>query len=385
MSTNTNLNVMTVKLSEAAAIIKTAAIAGQSVMLWGSPGIGKSDLIRAIAGSAYHIEDLRLSQMESVDIRGLPHNLEEDGDVTTIWAMPTFIRRARREFDKTGKFTIYFFDEITSANSSLQSAAYQLILDRKIGDYAMNPGDIVVAAGNRMTDRGATFNMLSPLANRFLHLEIRVDFDDWQEWAIETKLNPDVVGYLSAFKDHLNKFDPKTTDRAFPTPRSWAAVGRMVDAGTPESLMLEMVSGLVGAGVARQFITHRKYSANLPPVNQIFDGTAKALGKVEISAAYALGTSVTYEFIERFKQYKAAKTEGGKKAELAEKKWLAEFDNAMAYIQANLSKELVITVATSSTQNKGAPVIFPLAKTPAGRAFFENYGKLLFKVLNTND
>ena len=142
------------------------------VMLWGPPGVGKSDMVRQTAmRHQVPVIDIRLSQMEPSDLRGIPFRV--DGHVE--WAVPAILPDARRH----GTSGILFLDEITSAPPSVSAAAYQLILDRRLGEYQVPPGWAIFAAGNRQGDRGVTYTMPAPLANRFSHFEVEVNLDDW--------------------------------------------------------------------------------------------------------------------------------------------------------------------------------------------------------------
>ena len=142
------------------------------VMLWGPPGIGKSQIIAQVA--VRHdapMIDIRLSQMEPTDLRGIPFRIENRVE----WAVPSMLPDAKRH----GLYGILFLDEITSAPPSVSAAAYQLILDRRLGDYEVPAGWAIFAAGNRQGDRGVTYTMPAPLANRFSHFEVESNIDDW--------------------------------------------------------------------------------------------------------------------------------------------------------------------------------------------------------------
>ncbi|MCW8986057.1 MAG: MoxR family ATPase, partial [Gammaproteobacteria bacterium] len=146
------------------------------VMLWGAPGVGKSQIISQIAKRHNApLIDIRLSQMEPSDLRGIPFR---DGD-RVEWAIPSMLPNAETH----GPEGILFLDEITSAPPSVSAAAYQLILDRKLGDYEVPKGWAIFAAGNRQGDRGVTYTMPAPLANRFSHFDFEVNVDDWVAWA----------------------------------------------------------------------------------------------------------------------------------------------------------------------------------------------------------
>ena len=184
------------------------------VMLWGPPGVGKSDLISQIGErNKVPVIDIRLSQMEPSDLRGIPFR-----DVDKVeWAVPSMLPNAERH----GTAGILFLDEITSAVPSVSAAAYQLILDRRLGDYHVPDGWAIFAAGNRQGDRGVTYTMPSPLANRFSHYEVDINLDDWVSWAYKHSINETIIAFLRFRPELLFDFDPAHNPVAFPSPRSW--------------------------------------------------------------------------------------------------------------------------------------------------------------------
>ena len=184
------------------------------VMLWGPPGVGKSDMVRQLA-QRHHAEviDIRLSQMEPSDLRGIPFRIDEFVE----WAVPSMLPNA----DRHGRYGILFLDEITSAPPSVSAAAYQLILDRRLGNYQVPSGWAIFAAGNRQGDRGVTYTMPAPLANRFSHFDVDINLDDWVAWAYENEIDDRVIGFLRFRPDLLFDFDPAHNPVAFPSPRSW--------------------------------------------------------------------------------------------------------------------------------------------------------------------
>ena len=132
------------------------------VMLWGAPGVGKSQMVAQVAARNHvPLIDIRLSQMEPSDLRGIPFL---KGDIVD-WAIPSMLPDQKRH----GVAGILFLDEITSAPPSVSAAAYQLILDRSLGEYKVPDQWAIIAAGNRQGDRGVTYTMPAPLANRFSH------------------------------------------------------------------------------------------------------------------------------------------------------------------------------------------------------------------------
>ena len=262
------------------------------VFLWGPPGIGKSDIVQQIgADTTREVIDVRLALWEPTDIKGIPYFDSNAGTMT--WAPPA-------ELPTDPKSTaILFLDELNSAPPAVQAAAYQLILNRKVGTYVLPKGVDIVAAGNRDGDKGVTYRMPAPLANRFVHLEMKVDFDDWQDWATLNGIHPEVVGYVGYAKQDLYDYDPKSPSKSFATPRSWSFVSDLVsdDEIDTESLT-NLVSGAIGDGLAVKFMAHRKVASQMPNPSDILAGKVMEMASKEISAMYSLTVSLCYELQE---------------------------------------------------------------------------------------
>ena len=184
------------------------------VMLWGPPGVGKSQMVAQVAQkNNVEVIDIRLSQMEPSDLRGIPFRDKE----MVEWAIPAMLPNEKRH----GESGILFLDEITSAAPSVSAAAYQLILDRRLGQYIVPNGWAIFAAGNRQGDRGVTYTMPAPLANRFSHFEVDINLDDWVAWAYANYIDDRIIAFLRFRPDLLFDFDPAHNPVAFPSPRSW--------------------------------------------------------------------------------------------------------------------------------------------------------------------
>src|SRR5210317_282340 len=238
--------VRTVSPNKAKNSIRHAIAKKRPIFLWGPPGIGKSDIVKQITEnlSNSYLIDVRLSLWEPTDIKGIPYY--DANDNVMAWAPPSEL--PDEDFAKQYKTVVLFLDELNSAAPAVQAAAYQLILNRKVGTYKLPDNVVIVAAGNRETDKGVTYRMPAPLANRFVHLELRVDFEDWLTWATENKIHADVVGYLTFAKQDLYDFDPKSSSRAFATPRSWSFVSELLDDDLSQSTLTDLVAGSVGEG-----------------------------------------------------------------------------------------------------------------------------------------
>ena len=290
-----NVAIRTISPNKAKTRIMHSMKKKRPIFIWGPPGIGKSDVVHQIGEYMdAHVIDIRLSLWEPTDIKGIPYYAANDN--TMQWAPPVDLPDAKMA--KKYKNIILFLDEMNSAAPAVQAAAYQLILNRRVGQYILPDNVYIVAAGNREADKGVVYRMPAPLSNRFVHLELAVDFDDWFQWAVDNKIHKDVVGYLQFSKKDLYDFDPKSPSRSFATPRSWSFVSELLEDDLDEETQTDLVSGCVGEGLAIKFSAHRKVAAQMPNPTEILSGKVKELQTKEISAMYSLTVSLCYELKE---------------------------------------------------------------------------------------
>ena len=255
--------------------------------LWGAPGIGKSSIVKQIAKSrGVGFIDLRLALMDPTDLKGIPF-YDKDSH-TALWAPPAFLPREGEG--------ILFLDELNSAAPSVQASAYQLILDRRVGEYELPDGWAIVAAGNREGDRGVTYRMPSPLANRFVHFEMDVDVKDWRLWAYKNALDERVISYISYKSEHLFTFDAKSDAKSFATPRSWEYVNSVLKSSVSEDLLLETIGGAVGREVAVSFLAFCKVMNRLPDIKNILHSGSGEYSD-EVDVLYALSTGLVSAFL----------------------------------------------------------------------------------------
>ncbi len=249
--------------------------------LWGAPGIGKSSIVKQIADSkSIGFIDLRLALMDPTDLKGIPFYDKESH--TALWAPPAFLPR-----DGEG---ILFLDELNAAPPSVQASAYQLILDRCVGEYSLPDGWAIIAAGNREGDRGVTYRMPSPLANRFVHFEMVVDVDDWRFWAYKKELDERIIAYIAYKNEHLFTFDAKSDVKSFATPRSWEYVDSILRSGMCEEFLLDALSGAIGREVAVGFLSFAKVMNRLPDIKKILSsGEGEYSEEVDVLYALSVG------------------------------------------------------------------------------------------------
>ena len=315
----------TLSPNKAKSRISHAITKKRPVFIWGPPGIGKSDIVHQIGDALdAHVIDVRLSLWEPTDIKGIPYYSAEDNKMS--WAPPVELPDAAMASQH--KAIILFLDEMNSAAPAVQAAAYQLILNRRVGAYELPDNVYIVAAGNRETDKGVTYRMPAPLANRFVHLELAVSFDDWFNWAVDNKIHKDVVGFLQFAKRDLYDFDPKSPNRSFATPRSWSFVSELLEDNLDDETTTDLVSGCVGEGLAIKFVAHRKVAASMPNPSDILEGKIKEIKSKEISAMYSLTVSLCYELKEA--------------CDKGDKKFDSKVDKFLRFMMDNFETELVV-------------------------------------------
>lgn len=265
-----------------------------SVMLWGPPGVGKSQAVRQIGErigretkKQVKVTDVRLLLFNPIDLRGIPTANEDK--TLAVWLRPQIFQMDASD----GVINILFLDEISAAPQSVQAAAYQITLDRTVGEHKLPENCIVIAAGNRTTDKSVAYKMPKALANRLMHIEVEGNFDSWKKWAIGAGIHSKVTGFLSFRNNYLMEFDSTVDDLAFPTPRSWEMVSNILN-GVSDDVdeMYPLISGIVGSGVATEFRTWTKVFQDLPKIEDIFAGKNPAIPQ-NTDALYALVASMT--------------------------------------------------------------------------------------------
>lgn len=235
------------------------------LFIHGSPGIGKSYIVSDIAQkNKLELVDVRLSQMDPVDLRGVP-SIKDD---QTVWMPPVFFPK---DPDSEG---ILFLDELNAAPPSVQAAIYQLVLNRQMGEYILPKGWRIICAGNRISDRGVVFRLPTPLANRMVHLHVQARFDDFKLFALKANLHHFVIGFLS-FRPDLLSTEPVVEDDAnpaFATPRSYHMLSNIIKATQSLNSITSIIYGTIGYSAGIEFISYVKIYEELPDIAAIYEG-----------------------------------------------------------------------------------------------------------------
>jgi MoxR-like ATPase len=360
-------------MSDAHTITSTAAKAAirrcfevkRPVFLWGPPGIGKSELVESIAKSGEfgktHLIDLRMPLLEPTDLRGIPYYNKEISMMD--WAPPVDLPSAAdaAQYDTI----ILFLDEMNAAAPAVQASGYQLILNRKVGKYTLPDNVVIVAAGNREGDKGVTYRMPSPLANRFVHLEMKVDFASWFDWAVDSNVDARVIGYLQNNKSELFQFDPSTASRAFATPRAWSFVSDIIADDLDDQTALNLLSGTVGDGTAIKFMAFQRVAGTMPKPDDILDGRVVKADNIDVSAMVSLNISLCYDLKERLNSIGATD------------EWYEMSDRFLKFAMDNFEPEIAVMAGRIALVNFKLPL--SPGKNKSFKEFHTRFGKHILR------
>ena len=279
-------------ISKVQALLNACAIVEREpVMMWGQPGAGKSEAVQQLAAqNNAELVDIRLSQYDSVDLRGIPVAHDEG---LTVWHAPVTLPFEGNAAFPDDRLIILFLDEINSAAPSVSAVAYQLINDRRVGEHVLKPNVRVIAAGNREADRGVTNRMPTPLANRFTHVEVEVDADTWIEWALDNGIHPLFAAFFKFRPALITTFDPAKPDKAFATPRTWTKAAKYYAASMADDIKEAAIVGAVGMGPGLEFMGFTKIWQDMPDLDGIIKNPEKAQLPDGVGMSYAVAVGLS--------------------------------------------------------------------------------------------
>lgn len=251
--------------------------------LWGPPGIGKSAIVKEVAGeNELELLDVRASLLDPTDLRGIPAVV----DGKAIWCPPSFLPSNR---ESKG---ILFLDEINAAPPLVQASLYQLVLDRRVGEYVLPEGWWIVAAGNRQSDRSVVFRLASALANRFVHLDFEVDLSDWRQWAIRKKIHPSIVSFIAMRPELL--LETPGESPAYATPRSWEMASDIIHRFQNIEQCTDILNGTVGEGPTLELAAFAKTNLREEHFRSIVNRPSSAKLPKSLSEVFALTSWLSY-------------------------------------------------------------------------------------------
>ena len=267
---------------------------GLNTMIWGGPGIGKSEIPQQVADDLnVPLLDFRANLFDPVDVRGIPYTRDDLSVASgamkiTSWAPPDIFPSEETH----GPRGLFMIDELPTAPPATQNAFLQLLLTRQVGDYKMPDGWSCLAAGNRLTDGASVYQMPSPVRNRLMHYELEPSLDAWCEWALKNEVNTTLVSFMRYRPNLLYSF--KADEYAFPTPRSWSFVDkrlRLTD-NMDDSRLFFGISGAVGTGPAGEFLAFAKIADKLPDIDNLIANPSSYMPSEDPAVLYALTGAV---------------------------------------------------------------------------------------------
>jgi len=250
--------------------------AGRPAMVWGPPGVGKTDVSRLVSDSMGMVyRGVHTLLTDPVDLRGIPQ-IDEQG--RTRWAPPIFL--PHNEKSATGDEAKYLLvlEELPAAPPMVQTAFYSLVLEGKLGEYELPDGASIIACGNRQKDGGAFHKMSNALASRFVHIDVKADVGDWLEWAMENDIAPEVMFFIQFRPELLHVYNPPIAEGTFPCPRTWSFVSDIlkVQDESDGDDDLPLFRGTIGEAAGVEFSGFLQIWKELPHPQTIIDSPLTA-------------------------------------------------------------------------------------------------------------
>ena len=267
---------------------------GLNTMIWGGPGIGKSEIPQQVANELnIPLLDFRANLFDPVDVRGIPYTRDDLSVASgamkiTSWAPPDIFPSEETH----GPRGLFMIDELPTAPPATQNAFLQLLLTRQVGNYKMPDGWSCLAAGNRLTDGASVYQMPSPVRNRLMHYELEPSLDAWCEWALKNEVNTTLVSFMRYRPNLLYSF--KADEYAFPTPRSWSFVDKRLrlTKNIDDSRLFFGIAGAVGTGPAGEFLAFAKIADKLPDIDNLIANPSSYMPSEDPAVLYALTGAV---------------------------------------------------------------------------------------------
>lgn len=260
---------ITITPAQAPELLMDILRAGLVPMLTSSPGLGKSSISKTIAANEnLKVIDLRLSQCDPTDLGGFPM-INSSKSKASYVPMDTFPIEGD-EVPAGYNGWLLLMDEFNSAPQSVQAAAYKIVLDKEVGLHKLHKKVAIICAGNLSTDKAIVTKLSTAMQSRMIHLQMRADLKDWQNWAAKKEIDYRVTSFINFRPELLHSFDPNHHDKTFPCPRTWEFLSKLI---APWKNLLAtkapLVAGTIGEGPAMEFTTFCSIFDRLPTIEQI--------------------------------------------------------------------------------------------------------------------
>lgn len=250
-----------------------------------SPGEGKSDIIMQFANT-YNLKliHISLTQYQPEDLLGFPFK----GNNGKTQFMP--IEELPLETDELPKNKdgwLIFLDELDGSDGATQVAAQKLILDRKVGNTNLHENAVIISAGNRPEDKAFANELSTALKSRLAHFTLKLETNEWIEWANANNIDSRIISFINYKPDCLKQFDPESTDKTFPCPRTWAMLSKLIIEIKDIENHLHLITAIIGESVSNDFYMFTKYFKNLPKISQIISNPKNTNVPSDIPIQYA--------------------------------------------------------------------------------------------------
>lgn len=265
-------------------IKKIITISGfnQSIYLEGASGIGKSEMVIQLAKELdAELIDIRLGNLDTIDLNGI--GIPDLKNKKAIWTRPEFFPP-----ENCDKKYLIFLDEFNHASEQVFGAAYQLVLERRMGTHILPKNVLVIGAGNSIDDKGIAFSMPSPLVNRFMKINVEANINDWLKYAEQNNIHWKILGFLKYQPEFLHKFDGTSSEDNFPTPRNWVKLNPFSEYFDDFEFMEVILNSLFGMSVMLQFKEYLKIIKDIPQLEEILVGNLNDFKTLnDLNSSYA--------------------------------------------------------------------------------------------------
>lgn len=279
---------MNTTLKQVAPLIPKLWKAGIVPFLHSSPAQGKSSLSKQLAEQfKLKVIDLRLTELDSTDLSGLPYFNNGKAEFMPFNTFPLQDTPVPEGYEGW----LIILDEFNSANQAVMAAAYKLVLDRMVGQHTLHDKVAMIACGNLESDNAIVNPMSTALISRFAHFNIDINVDDWLEWASKAGIDYRITSYINFKKSNLYTFKPDATE-PYASPRTWQMVSKVIKDSDEVSTLL--VSSLIGDGVANEFVQYTKLYHKLPTIKDILDNPKGIEIPNDLATTWAVMSMVTH-------------------------------------------------------------------------------------------